>query len=177
MNIPDPFSESIDAAMMKITKALLPLDKDILLLAYVTLWIHCNLSPAKAPSLDKTLNATNTDSELSDGLADFIVQADIKTDADIILIIVHQITFRSINPNVLKIMLTSKVLKATGCKIVHRVAMQQELRVSRNRITQVNHTSRNRRSIAHRKVGLEFPYRVVAWIVAVLVRVITTFNF
>ena len=104
------------AALTAIAKIMDPLDEDARLRIYATMGAYFNLSPARAPSLDEAVSVTDTGSEASDNLVDFIAQANTKTEIDITLIAVYWLQFRQNNPNGLTTTVISKALKSAGYK-------------------------------------------------------------
>ena len=105
------------AALTAIIETMDPLDEDARLRIHAAVRAYFNLSPARAPSLDGAANVRDTDYQASDDLADFIAQADIKTEVDITLIAAYWLQYLQDNPNGFKTRVINKELEAAGHKL------------------------------------------------------------
>ena len=116
MAIQETTYESDIAALTALIKILDPLDENDRPRIYATLGTYFNLSPTQTLALDEAVNVTDTDSGASDDLAEFIAQANTKTDIDITLIAAYWLQFRQNSPNGFKTIVISKALKSAGYK-------------------------------------------------------------
>ena len=126
MSMQKPTHQSDAAALMAVIEIIAPLDEDARQRVHSAVSAYFNLSLAQAPSLDEAALVTNTGSEASDDLADFIAQANTKTEVDITLIAAYWLQFRQNNPNGFKTRVIKKELEAAGHKFSN---LSQNLRL------------------------------------------------
>ena len=119
MNPQESLNGADFAAFTAMVKALRPLDEDTRQRTYAAIGVFFNVSRAQVPSLDETPTVTDNSAESGANLADFIDQANTKTDLEISLIAVYWLQYRQENADGSKTFKTraiGKELEAAGHK-------------------------------------------------------------